>query len=146
MLSRLARGTWAPRFGGFRRRKRGVAWLTGTAVPFWGFAVTYVVLGLAILSEVIGTVSLKLADGFSRPLPSVLVVLGYVAAFVALASVLKAGMPVGVAYAIWSAAGVALVALIGAAFLGEGLTLVQVFGLVLILAGVVALELGAKAS
>lgn len=107
---------------------------------------TYVVLGLAILSEVIGTVSLKLADGFSRPLPSVLVVLGYVAAFVALASVLKAGMPVGVAYAIWSAAGVALVALIGAAFLGEGLTLVQVFGLVLILAGVVALELGAKAS
>lgn len=107
---------------------------------------TYLVLALAIVSEVIGTVSLKLAEGFTRPLPSVLVVVGYAGAFVALASVLKAGVPVGVAYAIWSAAGVALVALIGAAFLGEGITAVQVVGLVLIIGGVVALEAGAKTS
>ena len=107
---------------------------------------TYLVLALAIVSEVIGTISLKLAEGFTRPLPSVLVVVGYAGAFVALASVLKAGVPVGVAYAIWSAAGVALVALIGAAFLGEGITAVQVLGLVLIIGGVVAMEAGAKTS
>ena len=104
----------------------------------------FVVLGMAILSEVLGTVSLKLADGFTRPLPSLLVVLGYGGAFVALAHVLKSGLPVGVAYAIWSAVGVALVAIIGAAFLGERLTLVQVLGVGLIIAGVTALELGAE--
>lgn len=104
------------------------------------------VLGMAILSEVVATVSLKLADGFTRPLPSVLVVIGYIGAFVALAHVLKAGLPVGIAYAIWAAVGVALVALIGAAFLGEPLTAVQVVGVVLIIAGVAAVELGAEIS
>lgn len=102
----------------------------------------YVLLALAIVSEVIGTVSLKLAEGFTKPLPSVFVVLGYAGAFAALAVVLKAGIPVGVAYAIWSGAGVALVALIGVAFLGESLTAVQAGGLALIIGGVVTLELG----
>lgn len=102
----------------------------------------YLLLAFAIVSEVIGTVSLKLSEGFTKPVPSVFVVLGYAAAFAALASVLKAGVPVGVAYAIWSGAGVALVALIGAAFLGENVTSVQVGGLALIIGGVIALELG----
>lgn len=61
----------------------------------------YLMLALAILSEVVGTVSLKLSEGFSKPLPSIVVVIGYAGAFVVLASVLKMGMPVGVAYAIW---------------------------------------------
>jgi small multidrug resistance pump len=108
--------------------------------------VELVVLGMAILSEVVATVSLKLADGFTRPLPSVLVVAGYLGAFAALAHVLRAGFPVGIAYAIWAAVGVALVAVIGAVFLGEHLTPVQVLGLVLIIAGVVAVELGAQSS
>lgn len=102
----------------------------------------YLLLALAILSEVVGTVSLKLSEGFSKPLPSIVVVIGYAGAFVVLASVLKMGMPVGVAYAIWSGAGVALVALIGAAFLGEAMTAVQVGGIALIVLGVVALEAG----
>ena len=102
----------------------------------------YLLLAMAICSEVVGTVSLKLSEGFSRPLPSVLVVLGYGAAFVALGLVLKAGLPVGVVYAIWSGAGVALIALIGVAFLGESITAVQLGGLALIIGGVVALELG----
>ena len=105
-----------------------------------------VVLGVAILSEVVATVSLKVADGFTRPLPSVLVVVGYIGAFAALAHVLKGGFPVGVAYAIWAAVGVALVAVIGAAFLGEHLSPVQIFGLALIIAGVAAVELGAGTS
>ncbi len=102
----------------------------------------YVVLAVAILSEVLGTISLKFVDGLARPLPLVLVVLGYGSAFVALANVLKMGLTVGVTYAIWSGVGVALVALIGTLFLNEQLTAVQFGGIALIVGGVVALELG----
>ncbi|SDP73933.1 small multidrug resistance pump [Actinopolyspora xinjiangensis] len=102
----------------------------------------YIVLVAAILSEVLGTISLRFVDGMSRPLPLVLVVIGYGSAFVALANVLKMGIPVGVAYAIWSAAGVALVVLIGALFLNETMTLTQIGGILLIIGGVVALEAG----
>jgi small multidrug resistance pump len=102
----------------------------------------YLVLAVAILSEVLGTVSLKLAEGFTKPLPSIVVVVGYGSAFIALAAVLKMGVPVGVAYAVWAGAGVALVAIIGAAFLGENVTPIQVGGMALIIGGVVAIELG----
>ncbi|MFW6694862.1 DMT family transporter [Streptomyces sp. MAR4 CNX-425] len=103
---------------------------------------TYVLLIGAILSEVTATVSLRLSDGFSRLVPSIVVVVGYLSAFTLLSMVLKRGMSIGIAYGIWAAAGVALVALVGAAFLGDGLTGVQVGGLVLVAAGVVALEMG----
>ncbi|MFF8456380.1 DMT family transporter [Streptomyces albidoflavus] len=103
---------------------------------------TWVLLACAILAEVTATISLRLSDGFSKIAPSVVVVVGYVTAFTLLALVLKRGMAIGVAYGIWAAAGVALVALIGAAFLGDSLTPVQYGGLVLVAAGVVALEAG----
>ncbi|MCI2419592.1 SMR family transporter [Saccharopolyspora sp. K220] len=102
----------------------------------------YLMLAVAILSEVLATVSLKLSDGFSRTVPSILVVVGYLAAFAALSAVLKLGLPVGVVYAIWAGAGVALVAIIGAVFLGESITAVQIGGIALIIGGVLALELG----
>lgn len=103
---------------------------------------TYVLLIGAILSEVTATVSLRLSEGFSKILPSIVVVVGYLSAFTLLSLVLKRGMSIGIAYGIWAATGVALVALIGAAFLGDGLTGVQIGGLVLVAAGVVALEAG----
>jgi len=96
----------------------------------------------AILSEVAATISLRLSEGFTRVVPTVILVLGYGFAFFALSQALKQGMAVGVAYGVWSAVGVALIALIGAAFLKEPLSLVQVGGIVLIIAGVLALELG----
>jgi len=102
----------------------------------------YLLLALAIVAEVSGTVSLKLSEGFSKLGPSIIVVLGYGVAFTALALVLKLGMPVGVAYAIWAAAGVALVAIIGVVFFKEQMTLAMAGGLVLIIGGVVLLELG----
>ncbi|MHA6801634.1 DMT family transporter [Bounagaea algeriensis] len=102
----------------------------------------YLLLIGAILSEVLGTVSLKLSEGFSRLGPSILVIIGYLAAFTILGQVLKLGLPVGVAYAIWAGAGVALVAIIGAVFFGEGFTTVQLLGVLLVIGGVVALELG----
>jgi small multidrug resistance pump len=104
--------------------------------------VAYLLLAVAILSEVLGTISLKLSEGFSKTVPSILVVVGYAAAFTALSAVLKLGLPVGVVYAIWAGAGVALVAIIGAVFLGESITAVQIGGVLLIIGGVLALELG----
>lgn len=102
----------------------------------------WALLAGAIASEVFATINLQLSEGFSKLLPSIFVLVGYVAAFVLLAQVLQRGLALGVAYAIWAAAGVALVALIGAVFLGDSLTGVQVAGLVAVIGGVVALEAG----
>lgn len=96
----------------------------------------------AILAEVTATVSLRFSEGFTRLVPSVITAIGYGTAFFLLAQTLKLGMPVGVAYAIWAAVGVSLVAVIGALFLGEALTWVQVAGVLLIIGGVVAIETG----
>jgi small multidrug resistance pump len=104
--------------------------------------VAYLLLALAIAAEVTATVSLKLSDGFSKLGPSILVVVGYGIAFVALSRVLKAGMPIGVAYAVWAAAGVALVAIVGVLFLKEPLNLTMVAGLALVIGGVVLIEVG----
>jgi small multidrug resistance pump len=104
--------------------------------------VLYLYLAAAIAGEIAATVSLKLSEGFSKLWPSVVVVVGYAIAFTALSRALKLGMPVGVAYAVWSAVGVAAIALIGWRFLGETLNPTMVIGLALIIGGVVTLELG----
>ncbi|RDI65662.1 DMT family transporter [Nocardia pseudobrasiliensis] len=103
---------------------------------------TFLLLALAIVSEVTATVSLKISDGFSKLMPSIIVVVGYVAAFVFLSQALKRGMTIGVAYGVWSAIGVAAVATIGVLFLGESLTAIQMGGIALVILGVLALELG----
>ena len=101
-------------------------------------------LSVAIVSEVIATSALKASDGFSRLVPSVVVVVGYAAAFYFLSLTLRT-VPVGVAYAIWSGAGVALIALIGWAFLGQPLDAPAIVGLALIVAGVVVLNVFSRA-
>ncbi|MFC4373201.1 DMT family transporter [Nocardia halotolerans] len=103
---------------------------------------TLLFLALAIATEVTATISLKLSEGFTKLVPSIVVVLGYGAAFYFLSQVLKRGMAIGAAYGIWSAVGVAMIAVIGVLFLGERLTLVQVGGIGLVILGVLALELG----
>lgn len=105
----------------------------------------WLLLGAAILSEVTATISLRLTEGFSKLVPSIVVVVGYGLSFVLLAQVLKRGLAVGVAYGIWSAVGVSLVALIGATFLGESLSWVQIAGLGLVIVGVVAVQSGSPA-
>ena len=102
----------------------------------------YLLLAAAILLEVMATVSLRLSEGFTKLVPSILVVVGYVGAFGVLSQVLKAGLGIGVAYGIWAASGIALVAIIGAVFLGDSLTPVQFGGIALVIGGVLALELG----
>ena len=96
----------------------------------------------AIVAEVTGTVALRFSEGFTRWVPSLVVAVGYGLAFYALSQALARGMAIGVAYGVWAAAGVALIALIGAAFLGEGLTWIQVGGIVLVIGGVLALQMG----
>ncbi|MFC4945170.1 DMT family transporter [Pseudonocardia sp. GCM10023141] len=96
----------------------------------------------AILVEVAATTALKLSAGFSRLVPSIVVVVGYVAAFVLLSQSLVRGMQISVAYGVWAAVGVALVAAVGVFLFGEQLSPVQLGGIALVIAGVLALELG----
>lgn len=106
----------------------------------------WILLGAAILSEVVATTSLKYSEGFTRWLPSTVVVVGYLVSFVLLAKVLTTGLPIGLVYALWAAAGVFLVALLGVLLFHERLSALQVAGLVLIVAGVAALQSGPGAT
>jgi len=99
----------------------------------------WVFLSVAIVSEVIGTSALKEAEGFTRLWPSLIVTVGYATAFYFLSLTLKT-IPVGVAYAIWSGAGIALISLIAWLFFGQKLDVAAVIGILLIVAGVVVLN------
>jgi small multidrug resistance pump len=99
-----------------------------------------ILLSIAILSEVAATVSLRFAHGFSNPLPSAVVVLGYGLSFWMLSLILKQ-LPIGLTYAVWSAAGTALIAAIGILAFGEGANAVKLASLLLIIMGVVGLNL-----
>jgi len=96
-------------------------------------------LALAIGSEIVATVSLKLSDGFTKPIPSVVVVLGYAISFYALSISLRT-IPLGVVYAIWSGVGTAAIVVIGLFLFRETLDLVKVVGIGLIISGVVMLN------
>ncbi|WP_405878997.1 multidrug efflux SMR transporter [Streptomyces sp. NBC_01136] len=101
----------------------------------------YALLAGAIVSEVAATTAMKYSEGFSRPWPSLVTVLGYLVAFALLAQCLKT-VQVGTAYAIWAGAGTAVIAAIGMLFLGEALSFTRVAGILLIIGGVVVLNLG----
>jgi small multidrug resistance pump len=99
-------------------------------------------LAAAIAVEVTASLSLKAA--LDAPAFYVVVVIGYVASFVLLGLVLRAGIPLGVAYGIWGALGVAATALLAAVLFGEPLTPVMLAGLALIIVGVLCVELGSQ--
>ncbi|MER5444158.1 multidrug efflux SMR transporter [Streptomyces sp. NPDC002766] len=101
----------------------------------------YLLLGAAIAAEVGATTAMKFSEGFSRLVPSLVTVVGYVVSFVLLAQTLKA-ISVGTAYAIWSGVGTAAIATIGLFFFGEGMTATKAAGMALIIVGVVVLNLG----
>lgn len=103
----------------------------------------WILLAFAIAAELVATTCLKLSDGLTRPWLSVCVVAGYVLSFYLLAQVLKT-MEVGIVYAIWSGAGLAIIALIGVLFLGESVSAAKLAGLSAILIGVLLLNLAAK--
>jgi small multidrug resistance pump len=100
----------------------------------------WISLGVAITAEVIGTSALKASEGFSRLLPSMVVVAGYGVAFYFLSLTLKQ-IPVGIAYAVWSGAGTVLITLIGLLVFRQKIDLAGVVGIALIVAGVLVLNL-----
>lgn len=102
-------------------------------------------LAVAIVAEVIATSALKASDGFSRPLPSVIVVLGYGVAFFLLSLTLRS-IPVGIVYAIWSGVGIVLVALIGFFVFKQNLDLPALVGIGLILAGVLVMQVFSRSA
>ena len=95
----------------------------------------------AIIVEVIATLSLRASDGFRKRLWIIPVVVGYAASFYLLWVSLSLGMPIGIAYGVWTACGVALVAVIARFLFAEPLTPVMGLGIALIVAGVITIEL-----
>jgi small multidrug resistance pump len=104
----------------------GYLWLTG-----------------AILAEVLGTSMLKASESFTRPIPSLITVIGYGVAFWCLSHTLKT-VPVGVAYAVWSGVGIVLITAIAWIWFRQALDVPALAGIGLILAGVLVINLFSK--
>jgi small multidrug resistance pump len=100
----------------------------------------YVYLSIAVVVEVVATMALKSSEGFTRLVPSVLVVVGYGTAFYLLTLVLKT-IPVGITYAVWAGLGIALVTISAAVVFGEIPDMPAIVGIALIMTGVVVINL-----
>ncbi|MBB3930932.1 small multidrug resistance pump [Kaistia hirudinis] len=105
----------------------------------------YLYLGIAIVSEVIATSAMRASDGFTKLIPSLVVIVGYVISFYFLSLTLKV-LPVGIAYAIWSGTGIVLIS--GAAWLlfGQKLDAAALIGIGLIIAGVIVINAFSQSS
>lgn len=103
----------------------------------------YSILGLAIVAEVIATTALSRTESFTRLVPSVIAVAGYVAAFWLLSFPLRV-MPTGVVYAIWSGMGIVLITAVAWIWFRQALDLPAMIGVGLIMAGVVVVNLFSK--
>jgi small multidrug resistance pump len=112
-------------------------YFSGSEMNQWFF------LSIAIVSEVIATSALKSSNGFTQLWPSLIVIAGYGAAFFFLSLALHT-IPVGVAYAIWSGAGIVLITLVAWLVLGQSLDVPAILGLALIVAGVIVLNIFSK--
>jgi small multidrug resistance pump len=103
--------------------------------------VTWLVLVTAIVIEVGATLGLRASDGFRKKAWIAPVVLGYLTSFYLLWLTLSLGVPVGIAYGIWTACGVALVAVVARYLFGDPLTRKMLIGIAFIVAGVLTIEL-----
>jgi small multidrug resistance pump len=103
----------------------------------------YLYLFVAIVAEVVGTLALKATEGFTKLVPSLIVIVGYAVSFYFVGLALKS-MSIGVAYAIWSGVGLALVAIAGMVLYKQVPDLAALVGILLILAGVVVINLFSK--
>lgn len=100
---------------------------------------SYLFLTIAIIAEVIATSALKASQGFSVLIPSIITILGYGVALFFLSLTLKT-IPVGIAYAIWSGAGIVLISMVGWIFFKQHLDLAAIIGLGLMLAGIIVIN------
>jgi len=100
-------------------------------------------LSIAIISEVIGTLALKVSDGFNNLTASAICVIAYCVAFYCLSLVVKE-VPVGVAYAVWSGAGIVLVTALGSIFFKQMPNIPTLLGMALIILGVIIINIFSK--
>lgn len=103
----------------------------------------YLYLAVAVFSEVIATMALKYSDGFTRVVPSIIVLIGYSCAFFFLSIVLRQ-LPVGITYAIWAGLGIVLTTLASSLLLNQKLDAAAFAGMGLIIAGVCIINLFSK--
>ncbi len=106
---------------------------------------TALIFFFAVLSEVIATSALKFSEGFTRLVPSVVVVIGYAISFYLLALTLKV-MPIGTAYALWSGIGIVLTVIAGMLFWHETLDWARGLGILLIILGILVINLFSKSA
>lgn len=100
-------------------------------------------LFVAILSEVIATSALRATAGFTKLIPSIIVIFFYIIAFLCLSITVKS-TPIGIAYAIWSGLGIVLVSIVSYFIYGQAMNLPTIIGIILILVGVLILNLFSK--
>ena len=105
----------------------------------------WIFLGGAVVAEVIATSALKASEGFSKLVPSLVVVAGYAVAFYLLSLTLRS-IPVGIAYAVWSGLGVVLIALVGWLVFGQRLDAPALAGMALIVVGVLLMNLSSTSA
>lgn len=104
---------------------------------------SFIFLAIAIISEVIATIALKLSDGFTKIIPSFVVAVGYGVAFYFLSLSLKT-ISIGVAYAIWSGAGIVLTIAVGVFVWRETVDIARIIGVTLIIGGILIINLFSK--
>ena len=104
---------------------------------------TALILFFAILSEVIATTALKLSEGFTKLIPSIVVVIGYGLSFYLLSISLKV-IPIGLAYAIWSGVGIVLTVIAGIIIWRESLDWARVLGIIFIILGILIINIFSK--
>lgn len=104
---------------------------------------TLLILFFAILSEVMATTALKYSNGFTKPIPSVVVAVGYGISFYLLSIALKS-LPIGITYAIWSGVGLVLTVIVGMTLWKETMDWARVIGILLILAGIILINVFSK--
>jgi small multidrug resistance pump len=101
----------------------------------------WILLFIAIVSEVIATASLRSSAGLTKLVPTIVVLVGYGISFYLMAQVLKMNFSISVAYAVWSGVGTAAIAIIGFGLWREPVTLPKLGGILLIIVGVILLNL-----
>jgi small multidrug resistance pump len=103
----------------------------------------WLLLMIAIVAEITGSVNLKASQNFSQPIPSILMIVGFGIAFYLLSIIVKR-ISLGIAYAVWGGIGTALTALLGVVMFGEQLGTIQIIAIVAIVAGAVILNLNSE--
>lgn len=103
----------------------------------------YLFLAAAILCETIGTSFLKKTEQFSKPAPTIIFIIAMAASFYLLSFAIK-GIPIGIAYAIWSAVGIVLISLVGYFVYKQSLDFPAILGIIFIVVGVAVINLFSK--